>query len=172
MTIDDVIAFARSLDGMTADPSTPFRAEYLDLIAPGETPQRAAEMATMSGCALTMRGVLRRFIVHPVLEAPYRTGNAMSDLLRISGGSCLRATGEPPQPGDIVIVEGPEHTWIATDVDCSHVCAIDGGQVVDRYQCVSRREHTVSDGWDVTATYRRRVRAVIDVGAVVAKFGR
>lgn len=177
-TVDDVTTFAKSLIGLSADPASA-RANYIALIAPGETSQRAAEMAIMSGCALVQRGILRRFILHPILEAPYRTGHAMSYLEQIANEARAHLrTDAPLFAGCIVIVGGgsdgggPEHTWYATDVDGENVCAVDGGQVVDRYQCVLRREHTVTDGWDVTATYRRRVRAVIDVGAVLGKFGR
>lgn len=172
--IDDLVAYAASLDSLIADPSTPWRAEYLSLIAPNETPARAAEMARMSGCALVLRGVLRRFILHPILEAPYRTGDAMADLAAIAReADAHRGAGATPQAGDIVIVGGgtdgggSEHCWI-----CIGEWGIDGGQVVDGYQAVTRREHRVVDGWDATATYRRRVRAVIRCGDVVARFGR
>ena len=174
MSLPDLIEYASCLIGLTADPSTPWRSQYLDLIAPGEAPARAAEMATMSGCALVLRGILRRFIVHPLLEAPYRTGRAMSDLLAIGvEADALRPVGATPEAGDIVIVGGgpehggSEHCWISIGE-----WSIDGGQVVDGYQAVTRRAHAVAGGWDVTATYRRRVRAVIACGPVLARFGR
>lgn len=66
-----VTAYVRTLAGLSA--SEPTRAAYLDLIAPGETPTRAAEMALMSGCALVARAVLRAFVAHPLLTQPYRT---------------------------------------------------------------------------------------------------
>jgi hypothetical protein len=165
----DLTEYASTLIGLTADPSTPWRSQYLNLIAPGETPQRAADMADkMSGCALTMRGVLRRFIAHPLLTAPYVTGHAMSDLLAIGREAhALRPVSDTPTAGDIVIVAAPEHTWISIGE-----WGIDGGQVVDGHQAVTRRAHAVASGWDVTATYRRRVMAIVDTAAVVARFGR
>lgn len=176
-TVDDVINYASSLAGLTADPSRPeCRAAYLALIAPGETPQRAADMATASGCALVCRGILRRFIVHPILEQPYVTGHAMSDLTKIAfEAHAIVPPWAPPASGYIVIVGGgsdgggPEHAWTLLD-DSGE--GVDGGQRDAKgFESVALRSHVVSGGWDRTDTYRR-VRWVIDVMACVTAFGR
>jgi hypothetical protein len=178
-TRDDVATFARSLAGMSANPRDPeARAAYLALIAPGETSARAAEMGNMSGCALVARAVLRRFIRHLILESPYRDRRAVSDLVEIADGGwvgALRSALYVPEPGDIVIVGGgadgggAEHVWISV----GEGEGIDGGQE-DENDCQSiiLRGHTIAGGWDSTATYRRKVRYVLDVAAILRAFGR
>ncbi len=184
-TREDVTAYARTLAGLSA--SEPTRAAYLALIAPGETPQRAAEMALMSGCALVARAILRHFISHPLLERPYVTGHAMQDLVQI--GVDARATRGAliPEPGDIVIVGGgangggPEHAWTCLDVvgdpyDAGAgllVTGLDGGQL-DGYgaQAIRTRERELLGGRDCTDTGARVVRWVVDVERVVGAMGR
>lgn len=176
-TIEALLSYARPLDGLTADPSSPWRADYLDLIAPGETPHRAAEMATMYGCALVARGYLRRFIQHPLLDAPYATGHAVSDLMTIARAAhAVRPMHELPQLGDIVLVSAPEHVWIvlaqphATFEGAVLYEGLDGLQV-DGFRAVVMREHVVRGGRD-DAGGDRAIVAVIDTCRVVAAFGR
>jgi hypothetical protein len=188
----DVIAYARSLDGLSADYDCPkTRASYLALIAPGETPARAAEMAKMSGCALTMRGVLRQFISHPILEAPYVDQHAMSDLLAIATQAGAAYTSRRDiERGDIVIVGGgsdgggPEHTWMALSVDdcdpyadgepCEVISGLDGGHRDEAtgYQSIVTRTHEVQGGYDTAGSLKRLVRWVFDVDKIVERFGR
>ncbi len=191
-TREDICNHARTLAGLSADPANALtRRVYLDTIAPGETPARAAEMALMSGCALTCRAILRRFIVHPILEAPYRDRQAMSDLVSIgnnAGAAYWAGRAEWVKPGDMLIVGGgedgggPEHAWTALSCVANPypdggllLDGLDGGQRTEdagRHQCIVQRDHELRDGWDITATYRRRVRYVIDVMAIVGRFGR
>ncbi len=175
---DDVANFAKSLAGMSVNPrDSEARAAYLALIAPGETPARAAEMGTMSGCALVARAVLRRFCAHPILDAPYRTGRAMSDLVQIAvDADAARRSRMFPfwsaiDVGDIVIVGGgfdgggPEHTWIAL----AGGFGIDGGQKdPNGWQHILERSHYVSAGRDGA----RVIRYVLDVEAILRAFGR
>jgi hypothetical protein len=195
-----VVTYGRTLAGLSADPAWPFlRGDYLDTIAPGETPSRANEMAKMSGCALTCRAILRRFIRHPILEAPYRDRQAVSDLMRIAQGaeavtviSWPDAPRRPDrfevQPGDMLIVggglsgDGSEHAWTVLDVVADPgyevspgllVTGLDGGQRdAGGHQLIALRDHEIRDGWDVTSTGRRRIRYVLDVAAIVTRFGR
>ncbi len=187
-TRDDITSFALSLSGLSADPAAPFsRRVYLDTIAPGETPARAAEMARMSGRALTCRSVLRRFIAHHLLDGPYRTGRAVTDLFVIATqADAIEFVLRDPLPGDMLIVGGsaelggPEHAWTALSVVANPypdggllLDGLDGGQRdAGGHQCIVQRDHELRDGWDITATYRRRVRYVIDTMAIVARFGR
>jgi hypothetical protein len=192
-TREDIVAHAASLAGLSADITAPMiRDRYLNTVAPGETPARAAEMALMSGCALTCRAILRRFISHPILEQPYRDRQAVSDLVEIARDA---ARGLPRNtvmasrelsPGDMLIVGGgedgggPEHAWTA--LSCVENPYPDGGYLLDGldggqrnaggHQLIEVRAHELRDGWDITATYRRRVRYVIDVMAIVGRFGR
>jgi len=194
MTADirsQVCDYARSLAGLSADPADELSARvYRDTIAPGETRARADEMARMSGCALTCRAILRRFIEHSILERPYRTGCAVSDLVEIGrmSGVFERGPRTAIEPGDMVIVGGgldgggSEHAWTALDVVADPgyeptpgllVTGLDGGQRdAGEHQLISMRDHEIRDGWDITATGRRRIRYVLDVAAIVARFGR
>jgi hypothetical protein len=177
MTIDDVITYARSLDGLTADASTPFRQEYLAMIAPGETPQRAAEMATMWPCELVCMAILRHAIDHPLLRAPYPDGKAGEILVAIGREAhAIRAPGALPCPGDIVIVAAPEHAWFCLQTVASNydgVSLFDGidGLPVGGFRAVTRRQHEIRENHD-DAGRDRVIRVVIDVGAVIVKFGR
>lgn len=50
---------------------------------------------------------------------------------------------------------------------------LDGGQRTEGgHQAIEVKAHELRDGWDITATGRRRVRYVIDVMAIVGRFGR
>lgn len=189
-TRDDVVAFSKSLAGLSADPADELtRRVYLDTIAPGETPARRAEMARMSGCALTCRAVLRQFIEHPILERPYRDQQAATDLVMIAAPAfAIYNAAEGTEPGDMLIVGGgpdgggAEHAW--TTLSCVAdpgyettpgylLDGLDGGQHdAGGHECIATRDHELRDGWDITATYRRRVRYVIDVMAIVRRFGR
>lgn len=194
-TRDDVVAYARTLDGLSAAPGDPERrAAYLDLIAPLERPQRAAEMATNSGCALVQRGILRRFIEHPILAATYRDAKAVSDLVQIaSGADATCGPGRRPEAGDILIIGGgpggggPEHAYMVLDV-CDDpyevggllVSGLDGGQRDDGgHQLVCVRDHVIVGGLDRGLRVndpgggsRRVVRYVLNLDAILARFGR
>lgn len=190
----EIVAFAAMLPGLGANPGDPeSRARYLELVAPGESESRAAEMATMSGCALVCRGIWRAFIAHPILEAPYITGRAMADLVTIAreAGALHPWPSRIPEAGDVIIVGGgadgggPEHAWLALTVDVDEDAAslaasgIDGGQRdAAGFQVVKEREHVMGQGRDrahddgAPGGAARRVRYVIDVEAVLERFGR
>jgi hypothetical protein len=189
----DVVAFARELADLGANPAdTAARARYLELVAPGETERRAAEMALMSGCELVCRGIWRRFIVHPLLESIYVDQHAGSDLLAIArqAGAATSGLIRWPEPGDVVIVGGSpalggwEHAWTSLSIAVSpyeHAPddavethqGLDGGQHdgADK-QVIHLRQHELHGGWDSTATYRRKVQWVLDVEAIIRAFGR
>jgi hypothetical protein len=189
---EDIVIHARGLAGLSADPACALtRALYIDTVAPGETIRRANEMAKMSGCALTCaRGILRRFILHAILEAPYRDRRAVSDLVQIAkDAGALLPMHASPQPGNMLIVGGseeydggPEHAWTALScvADPGYepgvgylVDGLDGGQRnAGGHQLIEVRAHELRDGWDITPTYRRRVRFKIDTMAIVGRFGR
>lgn len=189
-----VVAYARTLEGLCADPSDELtRQVYSDLIAPGETPQRRAEMLCNSGCELTCRAILRRFILHPLLENPYRDTKAGADLMAIAyAADAVRLPGSIPSPGDIVIVGGgddgggPEHAWTMIETAWAGYdgrvldLGLDGGQRHPtalgtdgkHAQLVALRDHELRDGWDTENGSRRKVRAVLDIEAIYKAFGR
>jgi hypothetical protein len=186
---DQVVAFARTLDGLSADPACPARRDaYRRLVAPGETEQRTREMEQNSGCELVCRAILRRFIIHRLLERPYVSQHAGADLLAIAleAGAAHGATW-PAAPGDILIVGGgidgggDEHAWTVLDTVASPydepildlVSGLDGGQRDGgNHQAIAIRSHELQGGRDVTATYNRRIRYVLDFDAIFRRFGR
>lgn len=59
--------------------------DYLDLIAPGETPAMAAQMAKMSGCGLVVRGLWRKFgFQDPELCGRYVVGAAVELIAKLA----------------------------------------------------------------------------------------
>lgn len=169
-----LVAHARSLVGLTADPAKPeCRAGYLATIAPGETPQRASEMALMSGCELAaLRGYLGHFITHPLITEPYRDRKAGEDLLRVAREAhAVRPAGELPEPGDVVIVNSAdgkhEHAWIWIGDDRG----VDGGQRDAKgFECIVERGHEIRGNVDATATYQRGIVAILDAAKIVDAF--
>ncbi|WP_437647839.1 hypothetical protein [Sorangium sp. So ce362] len=151
------------------------REEYLDLIAPGESPRMQAEMARMSGCALVAAGCWRALGVrHPLLAAPYAVGTAVSRLMRI--GAEARAIRRPdpdarehgprelwamPGPGDVVLVGSGanEHVFVVIEAGLRAgvpvIWALDGGQRdVEGYQLVECKEHVWTPSGAGAATRR------------------
>lgn len=182
----ELVELARSLDGVGMS-SHPER--YIELVGGGETRGRARELATLSGCALTVRGMWRWLGVdHPILRTPYRTGRAVTDLVEIALDSqaLVEARDELPvvYPGDVVLVGGPgyggpEHVWTVLDATgqgypdaaTSIVTGLDGGQRCPFGQQVIRvKTHEITGVPPVDDG--RRVRWVIDYGAVWRRWGR
>lgn len=143
---DAAVRVARSFEGQSADPMSPRFEEYLSTIAPGESRRRAEEMATMSGCALTVAAIWRAIgIEHPALNAPYRDGSAVSRLYQIAlaaGAVCSPYLGGLPKPGDVVMVTSPEHVYTVVEASEGLVLGIDGGQRDDHhFEVVELKEH-------------------------------
>lgn len=181
-----LVELARSLDGVGMTSSA---VDYLKLIGDGETLSRARELATLSGCALTVRGMWRRLGVdHPILCTPYRTGRAVSDLVEIAAECHALIEARDGLPalyaGDVVIVGGPgyggaEHVWTALDTTAQDypdettalIVGLDGGQLDEHgRQAIRVRQHEISGVPPVDGG--RRVRWVIDFGAVWRRWGR
>jgi hypothetical protein len=143
---DAAVRVARSFEGQSADPKSPRYEEYLQAIAPGETRRRAEEMSRMSGCALTVAAVWRAIgIDHPALNAPYRDQTAVSRLYQIAlaaNAVCSPYLGGLPKPGDVVLVQYPEHVYVVVEASEGLVLGIDGGQRDDHhFECVQAKEH-------------------------------
>lgn len=122
-------------------------AAFQALCGPGETPERARWLATLSTCALFLRGCLanaflgwsdsalnvrpmplassRPSRVPPRLWAPYKVGNAVADLVAVhegraeGAGAPLEAKLSALRPGAIVIVGAPghEHCYLVESIE-------------------------------------------------------
>lgn len=175
-TVEDVINYARSLVGLTADPSSPWRTEYLSVIAPGETPARAAELALNFNCELTALAVWRRFISHPLLLAPYISGMAGRNIMTIAReASAVRPIQALPETGDVVLVSPPEHAWICLGTVAGNydgAALYDGldGLPVNGHRAITTRQHLIRNGRD-DAGGDRAVIVVVDTGKVLQAFG-
>lgn len=118
-----ICAAARALVGLTA-PSQ----EYADAIAPGETPERQAEMMRESGCALLWRAQNGG-------GPPYRDGQAFADLWRLAGGAPwapggrvrVAHHGELPELGDAIVYDRSPDGAHVQHVD---YCYLGAGRVV------------------------------------------
>lgn len=114
--IDRLLAIARGAVGLTSHDDG-----FVALVAPGEHPARAAQLAQLSTCALFLRGCLARALIDaaddvplwralsqsgcpatvpPRLWAPYATGYAMTDLVAVHQASSWRRWRAPAFPLD------------------------------------------------------------------------
>ncbi len=191
-----VVAAAMGILGLGANPGRPARRElYAEAVGPLEAERRRRELASLSGCGLVAREILRRAGVrHPAIDQPYRDRRAVSDLLEIarSAGAARRwSSKEPPLPGQILIVGGVipgeiEHVYTVVTTDASYAEAdtillstIDGGQRDGAgWQVVERRDRRitlgvdyVSAGTDPGAERSRHVEWVIDAPRIVDVLG-
>ena len=192
MSLADLLADARSLDGLTADPADPeARARYCDLVGVDEC---GASYVDASGCALVVLALWRRAgCRHPLLDAPTRDRHAFGDVLDIArAAGALHGPERIPQQGDVVMVGdlgpgdplhgragGPGHVWtvIEAGVEEGVTVGLDGGQRSGAHQAIRIRVHQVRDGHDWAPSSDpgggaiRVVRYVIDGGAVLAALG-
>ncbi len=138
-----ILAVAPTVVALDADPADPDqRRAYIELIAPGERPSVAAEMANLSGCGLVVAGLWRAAGVEdPQLNAPYRIGSALSRLISIAnsvGAWVPFAAGSFPDPGDMILVGDNdtgdvEHVFTVTAITvdeqgAAQIRSVDGGQ--------------------------------------------
>jgi hypothetical protein len=195
--LEDVIrknaaAWAAAQAPCSADPASPDCARYLELVAPGETPRRAAEMATMSGCALWAgRGYLRHVLARcpASLAGPYTTGRAPLDIHDAADvAEAIRPAAHPVELGDVVHLAGNaaagEHVYVVVGVapapygygPAQLVDSVDGGQRRGGYQAILARQRVIAP-MGVGAEDQlidgptRAVWRVYDLGALVRCYG-
>lgn len=129
-----IVDLALIVDQWTADPQSPTRADFLELVAPSvieahapsiltpaQLASRQTSLASVSTCGLVVRGLWRRAGVHaPSLCQPYRIGRAISDLMDIARGAQAWRTADTrdamPSIGDVPLYEAPEHVAVLIDV--------------------------------------------------------
>jgi hypothetical protein len=177
---DRLTAFARTLDGVGVS-AAPL--QYRGIVGCTETPERAVELAKLSGCALTVRGLWHwAGVRHPILLAPYRTGRAVADLVEIAQDSYaltkVRDELPPLSGGDVVIVGEPEHVWTVLDATVTDypekgthlIRGLDGGQKdAHGNQCIFVKTHEITGSPPIDGG--RHVRYVIDFEAVWRRWG-
>lgn len=128
-----IVALALSYVGVSCR-TKEGRERYLELVAgPGDTDAAMLGYLTApktSGCGLTVRGLWRRCgLRHPLLEARYRPGMAMSDVQMIAreAGAWRVNPAVLPRPGDAVLIDRPAggHLYTCTEIGPGPVCTID-----------------------------------------------
>lgn len=136
---------ALAVEGLNASPAR--LADYLALLAcsPRETAPMRTAMATMSSCALAVRGLWARAGVDdPILTYPYVIEHAVSDVFAIaSKAGALRPRSYAPLEGDVVILDAPVHVLTVVARDVAMVASIDGGQMIGGYEGILRRARSL-----------------------------
>jgi hypothetical protein len=173
---------ARHVVGLSAGPST--RAEFLDLIAGGETDAVAADMATLSTCGLVVRGLWRRFgMSDPRLEAPYVPASVIANIIAMAKEAEGWSDGwsSPPDVGDVLYMSAPDHvgTVVHTEPGADGgmvVVTVDGGTTdAGGYQSVSTYERAISPAGALLtgplAGNGRTVYGVAHLPALASRFG-
>lgn len=156
-----ILALAQAAVGLSdgADPD-----RYRALVAPGETPERAAEMAKASGCGLVVRGILGSLIQDRRLTAPYEDGRVMSDLVAMAReADAWSSYVSGAEPGDLVFWSGPEHVCVVEDVSYGNITSIDGGQrAPDGSEAILRRARAIDS---------RPIEGHVDMAKLLEHFG-
>lgn len=145
------------------------RQSYLDLIAPFDSPSAQKAYGKLSGCALSVLGMLRCWgLDDPELWQPYRIGRAVADVVTIARrhGAWEHGSVEPGL-GDIVLVESPEHVLVHLEAKDGIATSCDGGQVDQAGQCIKICKRPVSEHGSSLWIGNRRVRGVARVGLMV-----
>lgn len=153
-----IIGHLRPLAGLR-DPSPDYRDAIIASDRDRSDPVRRGQLGAMSSCALLVRATWAACGVrHPILEAPYRTGRAMSDVVQIGreAGALLPLTARP-RPGDAVVVTGGEHALTVTAWEGDTLHSIDGGQGPGGRAILSR-DRPWRPGW----VGDRRIIAIVD----------
>ena len=125
MTPQDFLAIALGYVGCTApDP------RFLDLVAPGEDPARAQEMAKDSTCGLFVRGLLNvAGVTDARVVAPYHAGKVMSDLAAMAReAGALLPSLDAAAPGDLIMLGNPEHVFVLESLDGQMLYSVQGGE--------------------------------------------
>jgi hypothetical protein len=140
MIAENLASLARSYAGCSVSND---RARYAALVmGPGDTPasERYFCAPSTSGCALVVRGLWRaEGLRHPYLDATYRIGHAMADIVAIGRErkawvSGQRREGRVPSPGDAVVLSSSDggHAYTVLEVERPDGClcelvTVDGG---------------------------------------------
>lgn len=161
------------------------RADYLDLIAPGETAAVASSLAKASGCGLVVRGLWGRLgLDDPRLRAPYVVGSVISTIVAMAHeaaawrpASQLAYNIATPDVGDVVVFEAPEHVCTVVRVvpgtpviaDDS-LWSVDGGQRdAGGAEVVLTRQRVLVRGPNPSAG-ARPILGWVDLDQLAAKF--
>lgn len=159
-----VIAHLRPLVGLS-DPAPAYRDAICSSDADRTDQLRRSQLGAMSSCALLVRATWAACgVEHPILTAPYRIGRAVSDVVQIARErGAWRGPLTRPAPGDVVVVEGPEHVATVTGWDGDVCLSIDGGQGPGGRAIGACRRM-----WQAGRLGGRRIIGVVDAAALPA----
>lgn len=173
---------ARHVVGLSAGGST--RAEFLDLVGPGETDAVAADLATLSTCGLVVRGLWHRFgMDDPRLVAPYVPGSVIANIQSMAKEADGWSDGwsDPPAAGDVIYMSAPDHVGTVVHVEPRDdgglvVVTVDGGTTdAAGYQSVSTYERAIDGSGALLSGplsgNGRRVYGVAHLPALASRFG-
>jgi hypothetical protein len=168
VTRDDFLALAVSFVGcgFSTEPD-----RFMALIAPGETDAVARSMATHdSTCGLFVRGLLAASgVADSRVEAPYHAGKVMSDLAAMAreAGALLPDLGDAA-PGDLIMLEMPEHVFVLESLDGAVLSSIQGGERdATGAQVIARIARSVFGSGRAPLIGGRPVELMIDVEKLI-----
>jgi hypothetical protein len=142
----DLLTLAHGYVGCSARPGDVER--YNDLIAHGETPDRAAQLDRESSCGLTIRGLWREYGVRdPRTDRTYHDTHAIEDLVAMAREAGAWRSGHLDElgAGDLVLLAGPEHVLTVVDTAAGSIHSIDGGQRDDHgFEAVLERRRQLA----------------------------
>ena len=179
---DEMVALAKSVSGLGAAASKG-RAEFLELIAPGETPAVAADYATLSTCGLTVRGLWGRIGMKDArLAAPYAPGSVFTNLRAMATEAGGWSTDVATLGlGDAIMISEPDHVGTVVKLEPRsaggvNITTVDGGSKdATGLQCIVSFERAIgADGSIVAgplAGNGRKLLGVCSLPAVAAAFG-
>jgi hypothetical protein len=166
---DRVTSSARAMAAMDAGPGTYQR--YLELIAPGESPEAQLEMAAMHSPGLLVAAIWRAVGVRSErLDPPYVLGTSVSRLVDLAGdvGAWVPfADGQIPGPGDVVILRAERRraaeayvvTAIAAEDDGVRVDSVEAAVPGDGHGAIVERQRTWKGRHDVVHEARHGERS-------------
>lgn len=163
-------------EGLSAAPDK--LEDYLDLIATCDedraNPKRCRELASMSSCALTLRGIWKRAgVAHPILLAPYRNQRAVSDLVEIAtDAKAIRGLEYEIGKGDGTIIgEGNNvHALTVRVRVANEIDSVDGGQHLGLFEGITEKQRLEVDTAGARYLGGRRIQFVFDVEAIAARW--
>lgn len=179
---DDMVALAKSVVGLSANPAHG-RDDFCALVGPGETPAVAADLATLSTCGLTVRGLWGRIGMKDArLSAPYAPGSVITNIRNMATEAGGWSTDVSTLDlGDVILISEPDHVGTIVKIDPRaaggvNITTVDGGSKdAAGYQCVVSFERAIGADGSILAGplsgNGRKLLGIASLPAVAAAFG-